>query len=449
MDDPYALRSADVTAPPRTLLGGFWRLGPGIVLAATIVGSGELIVTTSLGARVGYSALWLVLLSCAVKPVIQAELGRYTLASGETGLQALNRVPGPRLRVNWLVWVWALMAFLCIVQAAGMLGVIAHIAALVMPAVPVWIWTLGFSGLTLSLLLRGDYEFIERLAMFKVAFFTVLTLVAAGVLIGMPEFFTWTDALDGLRFHLPTQGWALVIALFGVTGVGANELFMYPYWCIEKGYARFVGRRDDTEEWGRRARGWVRVMQVDIGLSFLVYTAVTAAFYVLGAGVLHRLGQVPAEDNAIGVLSLLYTRTLGPWALWVFYAEALVVLYGTLFAGTAGNALLYADFCRLLGFFEAGDHERRMTYRRGFVTLLTLVPAGIFLALGSPIRLIVAGGVLQTLLLPIIGAGTLYLHHRHLPRAVAPSRLVTLALWTATSILSAIAIGTLWHVALR
>jgi hypothetical protein len=30
-----------------------------------------------------------------VKPVVQAELGRYTVASGETGLEGLNRVPGP------------------------------------------------------------------------------------------------------------------------------------------------------------------------------------------------------------------------------------------------------------------------------------------------------------------------------------------------------------------
>src|SRR5262249_41864668 len=69
----------------------------GIILAASIVGSGELIATTTLGAQVGYTALWIILLSCLIKPVVQAELGRYTIASGETGLEGLNRVPGPSL----------------------------------------------------------------------------------------------------------------------------------------------------------------------------------------------------------------------------------------------------------------------------------------------------------------------------------------------------------------
>ena len=93
-----------------------------MVLAAAIVGSGELIATTTLGAQVGYAALWIVLLSCAVKPVVQAELGRYTVASGETGLEGLNRVPGPRFRVSWLVWAWAIMVLTSLVQVGGMFG---------------------------------------------------------------------------------------------------------------------------------------------------------------------------------------------------------------------------------------------------------------------------------------------------------------------------------------
>ena len=69
-----------------------------MVLAAAIVGSGELIATTTLGAQVGYAALWIVLLSCAVKPVVQAEMGRYTIASGETGLEALEPRARPAAR---------------------------------------------------------------------------------------------------------------------------------------------------------------------------------------------------------------------------------------------------------------------------------------------------------------------------------------------------------------
>src|SRR5688500_18482832 len=98
--DPYQLRPGDITDPPRSLGAVFSRVGPGLVLAASIVGSGELIATTTLGARVGYAALWVILVSCIVKPVMQAEMGRYTVATGETALEAMDHVPGPRFGVG-------------------------------------------------------------------------------------------------------------------------------------------------------------------------------------------------------------------------------------------------------------------------------------------------------------------------------------------------------------
>jgi hypothetical protein len=50
---------------------------------------------------------------------------------------------------------------------------------------------------------------------------------------------------------------------FGITGVGASELFAYPYWCLEKGYARYTGPRTADPEWAARARGWMRVLYLD------------------------------------------------------------------------------------------------------------------------------------------------------------------------------------------
>ncbi|PYQ22043.1 MAG: manganese transporter, partial [Acidobacteria bacterium] len=56
--DPYRLDPRDVREPPPTLRQALRRIGPGLILAASIVGSGELIATTTLGAQVGYTALW-------------------------------------------------------------------------------------------------------------------------------------------------------------------------------------------------------------------------------------------------------------------------------------------------------------------------------------------------------------------------------------------------------
>src|ERR671910_308200 len=147
--DPYQLHPADITDAPRSLGAVFSRVGPGLVLAASIVGSGELIATTTLGAQVGYVALWVILVSCIVKPVIQAEMGRYTIATGETALEAFNRVPGPRLGVNWLVWAWAVMVILTTLQIGGMYGGVAQVMHLAVPAVPVRAWILVWLAVTL------------------------------------------------------------------------------------------------------------------------------------------------------------------------------------------------------------------------------------------------------------------------------------------------------------
>src|SRR5437773_12299045 len=150
--DPYELCAEDVRDPPRTLREALRRIGPGMILAASIVGSGELIATTTLGAQAGYVALWIILLSCAIKPVVQAEMGRYTIASGETGLEALDRVPGPRLRVGWLLWAWAAMVLMTLLQVGAMFGGVAQVMALLVPAVGERAWVLIFLVLTLALL---------------------------------------------------------------------------------------------------------------------------------------------------------------------------------------------------------------------------------------------------------------------------------------------------------
>ncbi|MSU20992.1 MAG: divalent metal cation transporter [Pedosphaera sp.] len=433
--DLYQFRPGDIVEPPRTLPGILRRIGPGIILAASIIGSGELIATTTLGAQEGFTALWIIILSCLIKPVIQAELGRHTIASGETGLEGLNHVPGPRFKVNWIVWAWAIMVLFTMLQIGAMFGGVAQVMNLLIPAVPVTVWVLFFLALTLALLLGGAYARIEKLAMVKVGLFTLLTLLAAVVLIRTPQYFSWKEVLEGLQFHLPSEGLSTAVAVFGITGVGASELFMYPYWCVEKGYARFTGKRDGTSDWHRRASGWIHVMHVDIFVSMIIYTVATLAFYLLGAGILHGMGKVPAAKDMIPVLSNIYTQTLGPWSLWLFYLGAIVTLYGTIFASTAANSRAYADLCRLMGLFAPDDYARRVTFRNGFILFLTVVPVIMFLSFESPVKMVVAGGLAQAMMLPVIGIGTLYLRHRRLPNEIAPSTWVTVLLWVATIII--------------
>lgn len=433
MRDLYKLDPAEIEAPPRSLRATLQRIGPGMILAASIVGTGELIATTTLGAEWGYAALWIVVFSCFIKPAMQAEIGRYSIVTGETGLEGFNRLPGPRWRVNWVVWMWAFMVLMTLFQVGAMFGGVAQVLNTLMPAVPVNAWVVGLLGLTLWILLGGGYERIEKLATIKVCLFTLLTFMCALLLMNKPELFNMGDvAREGFSFKLPENASLFTaIAVFGITGVGASELFMYPYWCVEKGYARYTGERDGSGAWLDRARGWTRVMHFDIFASMVIYTVATVAFYLLGAGILHPQGLVPGANDMIPVLSRIYTETLGQWAVALFYGGAIVTLYGTIFAATAAHSRVYADMMRLLGLFDREDYVARVRWRRRFVWVLTLIPVAMFLGVQSPVWMVKLGGLAQAIMLPVIAVSALYLRHRASPAEARPGRWQTAALWLA------------------
>ena len=165
--DPYQLDPAHVLEPPTRMGQILKKIGPGIILSASIVGSGELIATTTLGAEVGYTVMWLIIFSCLIKALVQSFLGRYTISRGETGLEAFNRIPGKIGKVNWVVWAWAVMVLITLFQICAMFIGVSQAMKLVTGIEVVW-WVLAFFVLTLVLLLGGAYHRIERLAMVKV-----------------------------------------------------------------------------------------------------------------------------------------------------------------------------------------------------------------------------------------------------------------------------------------
>ncbi len=438
-DDPYVLNSSAIEDPPRSLALALRRIGPGMVLAASIVGSGELIATTTLGAQVGFTALWIILVSCAIKPVVQGELGRYTIATGHTGLDGFNRVPGPRLGVSWLVWAWAITVLLTMLQVGGMYGGVAQVLNLLVPAVSVNVWVAVCLAITIAVLAGGGYKRIEKLALVKVGFFSLLTVCAAAVLFTRPGAISAADLAGGLSFHLPAAGLATAIAVFGITGVGATELVQYPYWCVEKGYARCVGPRDGTQAWAARARGWLRIMHLDITCSLIIYTLATVAFYLLGAGILSRSGLVPAQRDMIQVLSRLYTQSLGDWALWLFYAGAVITLYGTIFASTAAHSRLFADAVRVGGVYEKDDAAARRRWRNVFLIVLSIIPPVCYWFIESPVQMVLAGGLAQAAMLPLIGIAAIYLRHKHVPDDIQPATGTTVMLWISTIVMGSFA----------
>ena len=447
--NPYELPPDAILEPPAGFGAMFRHIGPGLILAATVVGSGELVATTVLGAESGYTLLWLILLSCAVKVVVQHEIGRYAIATGETTLEALDKVPGPRFRLSWLIWMWLIMVFSLFFSIGGMLGALGEIFSMALPSVPIHVWVPGVSALTFLMLYVGRYNLIEKLSFVLVGLLTAMTVAGALLLLRRPDLFVWTDVVEGLRFRFPEGGLSTALTVFGATGVGAAELATYPYWCIEKGYARFVGPRDDSQAWRARADGWIRVLSLDVVASFVVYTFATVAFFLLGAGVLHKLGAPPAGPETIKALSRMYTDTLGAWSRPVFLAGAIAVLYSTVLALTAAFSRLVADFLGMVGLYDRHDYSKRLTATRVMTAVFLIVPCFTFYFVQEPVVMVKVSGIAQALLLPAMGFGMVYLINRKLPPLLEPAAWVRRALWASSAIMLAVVAISLTLQALR
>ena len=509
--------SSRTVAPPRTVPGILRRLGPGLIITGSIVGSGELIATTKTGAQAGFTLLWLIIIGCVIKVFVQVELGRHAISSGETTMASLNQVPGPRLAgTKWMLWYWLIMFIVSLAQLGGIVGGVGQSLATTMPisgdflelldaqtdwdgeaktriqqvdptlrnrlasrdpAVrdearriinqrleeqigprpsaddnPTWddiYWATAVTAVTILMLVVGRYGLVQTVSTVLVASFTVVTIFCVFAIQQTSYAFQWTDVGEGLKFHLPTwesmtrapmmllkgaplSPLATALATFGLIGVGANELIAYPYWCLEKGYARFVGRRDDTSQWAERARGWLRVMRWDAMVSMVIYTFATLAFYLLGAAVLFRDGLDPEGNQMIHALSQPYVHVFGDWAQLLFLFGAFAVLYSTFFVANAGHARVASDAMRVFG--ASGPTEQvRLRWMRAFCVLFPIVSLVFCIFIRHPVQLILASGVMQATMLPMLAGAALYFRYRRSDRRITPGRLWGLMLWLSAA----------------
>ncbi|MBL9200003.1 MAG: Nramp family divalent metal transporter [Opitutaceae bacterium] len=433
---------------PTSIFGSLRFIGPGLILTASIVGSGELIVTPKLAGEVGYDLLWLILIGCIVKVFVQIEIGRFTIAHQKTPLVAFNEVPGPRAGVSWLVWLWLIMFLCSISQMGGIVGGVAEtLAAGGWQVSRAWL-AIGV-GLSCALLLvLGSYKWVENGSTAMVAGFTVSTIVAVGAL-------QWTEfriepaqIARGLSFHLPGN-FATAFAALGIIGVGASELVYYPYWCLEKGYAANTGVPDGSAAWFARARGWMRVMRIDAWFSAIIYTTATVAFYLLGAAVLHTQKLQVSDKGMIDTLAHLFLSSLGPWSLWMFLVGAFFVLYSTAFAASASNARLAADALGVFGLKKYRDDADRGWWIKFFSAGLPLYAATLYIVWPKPVALVFIGGVGQGMLLPFLGLAALHFRYRRTAPELRPGIAWSAALWIAAAVLMLGGLYQVWDLVLK
>lgn len=430
--DLYARDPSLIEEPPTRLFPMLRQLGPGFILSASIVGSGELIATTVLGAQAGFVTLWVIVVSCLVKVLVQLEFGKHAIHSGETTFAAMNQLPGPRLfKGSWATWAWLLMMIIKPLQVGGIIGGVGIVLNLIFPAVSVFAWVALTAPAVSLLVFRGRYQLVEKLSLAFIAFFAAFTVACVFAVQTTDFAFTWGEIGEGMSFWkgIPPEYLVVAIAAFGITGVGGDEIMAYNYWLLEKGYAAKTGPREDTPEWRARARGWIRVMYWDAFLSMVVYTLMTVAFYLLGAAVLNRQGLVPQGFETVTTLSRMYTDSVGPWAENAFLLGAFFVLFSTLFSALAAWSRLFSDAFAAVGLFDYSDARARGRAIAIFAFFFPALWAFLFFRFADPVWMVLAGGAITAAILLLVVVAALHFRYRRLPAELRPSRLYDAAFW--------------------
>ncbi len=429
-------------------------LGPGLIVAAGLVGSGELIATTNAGAKAGIGLLWVIVLGCVIKVFVQVELARYAVSSNETTLRTLNRIPGPGWHLNWLVWLWLIMMMTTYGMLGGILGGVGQALSMAIPITgdyarlltndeaqaaqdPKYWASLVAVGTSL-LLFFGRYKVLETVCVGLVLCFTVITVGNAMALQATGFAVPAADILKGLWFSWPDDPhvWLTALAAFGIIGVGGTDLIIYPYWCLERGYAAYIGSDSKNANWASRANAWIRVMKIDAFISLGIYTCTTVAFFFIGAAVLHAEGGSINGVQMIASLATAYLPVFGSYAKALLIAGALAVLYSSFLVANAGAARLFTDCLTITGLLR----ETPASQERSLAALSLLLPLAcllIFLTGWNPLRLIVLGGLVQSLVLPAIGFSALYMRFKLTDQRLRPG-----PLWDTALLLSCLSLLT-------
>ena len=490
--------------PPKSIGGILKELGPGLIVAAAVVGSGELIATTATGAQAGFYLLWLIIIGCIIKVFVQVEIGRFAITTGKTSLEGMQMVPGPRFKkVNWVLACWLCMIIATTFQMGGIVGGVGQSLAMSIPITETGkeynelmtektmtvikshkvehdlkslkqstenysskqtelatllakyaiekqkyeseefrnkiadlqsknhddvYWCIIITIITIIMLVKGGYGFIATFVTVLIGCFTLATVLNLIMLQTKAEWaIPMSSLIEGLKFQLPPEIGDLkpletALSTFGIIGVAAGELVFYPYWCQEAGYAKFVGPKDDSSEWADRANGWMKVLRWDAWCSLVVYTTSTIVFYLLGAGILNKIGLLPEKSDMVRTLGMMYVPVFGEWAQWVFLFGAFAVLFSTFFVGNASKARVVADSLNVFGLKENND-KSNIFWKKFFCALLPILCVIIYSTFKSPTSLVLIGGLLNALMLPVMAIAALYFRYSCSDPRVRPGKL--------------------------
>lgn len=368
-------------------------LGPGLLVAATGVGAGDLLTASYAGSRVGLVLVWAVLIGALFKWSLTEGLARWQMATGTTLLEGWTTRLG-----GWIRWVflayfllWSLVTGGSLSRACGVAG--DGLIPLGPRSRSQAIWTIAHALGGLALVWIGGFKTFERVMAALVGSMFVCVIGSAVLL--RPDLDALVSALTDPVLRSGDLPYA--IGLLGGVG-GTVTLLSYGYW---------------IRETGRSGESGTRTCRLDLAAAYLATALFGVAMLVISSRI--KIDRQGAEV-ALALADQLAIAA-GPVARWIF----LIGFWGAVFSSLLGvwqsAPYLFADFLQLQRRHLRGepmapirDDLSRTPAYRGYLVAIAVVPLAF---LGRSVHSVqMAHAVLGAMFMPLLALTLILMNNR-------------------------------------
>jgi len=371
-------------------------VGPGLVVAATGVGAGDMVTSLTAGTEFGTVLIWAIILGAALKFALTEGLGRWYMATRTTVLDGWHSM-------GW----WAtgyFMVYLALVTfffgAAAPSASALAVTAMFPGVMPLWAWAVLHSvvfGFLICII--GRYGLFERVMEVFVGLMFV-TVVGLAILL-VPD--VGALALGTVVPRMPEGSLPFVLAVIGGVG-GTFTLVSYTYWVRERGWRR---------------PGWIPMMRTDLGVGYIATGIFMVAMLVIGAEMLFASGASIEDEGGLVELSNPIAERFGPVASWLFLIGFWAAATSSITGAWNGGAYLFGDLIRTIRRVPEEEGEEYLSEKgfffRAFLVWITFPPL-ILLTFDEPVLIVIIYASLGAFFMPFLAITLIWLLNRRVGR---------------------------------
>jgi len=365
--------------------------GPGIIVAATGLGAGDIVTASSAGAQFGTVLLWAVVFGGILKFVLTEGIGRWQLQTNTTLLEGwIEHLPKV---FSWYFFVY--MILWTFIVAAAMMSACGLAAYAFFPGVSVAWWGVIHALAALVIVWFGVYKALEAAMKFFIGLMFVTVLYCAARV--LPDFASIASGMFIPR--VPENGMAFVLGVIGGVG-GSITILSYGYWMREAGW---------------KGSAMIPTMRIDLAVAYGLTALFGIAIIIVSAGVQPEV--VSGNNMALAVADQL-VPVMGETGKWIFLFGFWGAVFSSMIGVWHGVPYLFANLFYSYLHKNNSEHTHvlesdtsisRTKAYRGYLIYLAILPMSL-LMLERPVWVVLTYAITGALFMPLLAALLLYMN---------------------------------------